>query len=169
MSEQKTLTIKKIPEHVLKLKELKEKIDLEQQKEKNDKPVPLYKKDYVVKAFDWLYKTFPKCFTQKDQKPLKINILQDILEYIDQHQNEEAPSKRGVRSALSTYVRNRYYLKACIKDAMRIDLEGCKISPISDEEALYAKQLYDKYTDVLKKRKFEEKKKTRRYRLHKKT
>ena len=156
----KTLTVTKIPEHLQKLQELKEKIN---EQEKAEKPIPLYKKEYVVKAFEWLYATFPKCFFKRDQQPLKINILNDIFKYIENNQNDDTPSKRGLRSALSTYVRGRYYLKACQAGTSRIDLDGNPTSAITEEEARYAKDLYDKYTADLKQRKKNQKKRTRHH------
>lgn len=156
----KILTITRIPAHLQKLQELKAKI---KKQEKAEIPIPLYKKEYVVKSFEWLYKTFPKCFFTRDQQPLKINILNDIFKYIENNQNDPSPSKRGLRSALSTYVRGRYYLKACKVGTSRIDLEGNQTSVITEEEALYAKDLYEKYTVELKERQKKQKKKTRHH------
>lgn len=167
VEQKKILTVKVIPDHIQKLKDLKSKLQEEQRKEKNDKPIPLYQKEYVVKAFEWLYKTFPHCFMRKDQTPLKINILRDIFVFLEQQgPADDIPSKRGVRSALSTYVRNRYYLKSCVEGASRIDLQGTTISSISADEAIYARELYEKYTNVLKERKRLQKHKTRKHFLH---
>lgn len=164
VEKKKTLTVKVVPLHIQKLKDLKDKLQEEQRKEKDDKPIPLYQKEYVVKAFEWLYKNFPLCFMRKVQTPLKVNILQDIFAFLDQEPpSEDLPSKRGLRSALSTYVRNRYYLKSCVEGASRVDLQGSVVSLISCDEALYAKDLYDKYTDVLKERKRQQKHKTRKH------
>ncbi|CAO5682868.1 MAG: RNA chaperone ProQ [Holosporales bacterium] len=148
VSGKKTLSIKKIPDHIQKLQIIKHQM-LEAQKAEESKQTPIYKKPVVEHAFDWLYETFPKCFLKREQQPLKINILDDIFAYIEkQEPSEKIPSKRALKGALATYVRNRFYLKACIVGVNRIDLDGNAVSPVIDSEAEYAKNMFDKFDAV---------------------
>lgn len=158
----KILTIKEVPDHIKKLQELRTQIKIEE-KPKQDKKIPIYQKEVFKTAMEWLYTTFPKCFTHRDQRPLKISIFEDIMLYIEQNVEEaNRPSKRGIRLALATYTRNRFYLKACTDGAKRVNLNGEDAEAITSSEAEYALGMYNKYNQVFKDKKKREKQEKRK-------
>lgn len=164
LEKKKTLTIKVVPDHIKKLQELKAQQELKTQmveKEKEvtqDKKIPIYQKPIFKNAMEWLYKTFPNCFTQREQRPLKIDIFEDVVTYIqNMPEDQEKISKRGIRLALATYTRNRYYLKACIQGAKRINLSGEDVEEVTENEAEYALGMFKKYNTVYKEKKKREK------------
>jgi sRNA-binding protein len=149
--QKKTLSIKIVPDHVQKLQMIKEQMIQQTKKEEENKPVPLYKKPAVAEAIEWLYITFPSAFLKKEQRPLKINILDDIFAYLEvQKEAENLPSKRSIKAAMATYVRNRFYLKACVDGAFRIDLDGKDTTQIIASEAEYALSLFEKFDGVFR-------------------
>jgi sRNA-binding protein len=155
----KTLGLKSVPDYIQKLQELKSAsraVEKTQEATHNGQDVrqPYYKRESVQKALAWLYNTFPKCFSQREQKPLKINITDDIFNYLLNAENkEELPSKSAVRKALTTYTHNRFYLKECVLDAYRIDLNGETTTTITQQEADYAKEIFDRYNAAFKEKK----------------
>ncbi|CAO4840130.1 MAG: RNA chaperone ProQ [Holosporales bacterium] len=158
LEKKKTLTIKVIPDHIKKLQELKTQIVEKENIEEHNKKVPIYQKPVYKTSMEWLYTTFPKCFTQREQRPLKISIFEDIVAYIEAlPEDAEKPSKRGIRLALATYARNRYYLKACVEGAARIDLQGQDVETVKANEAEYALNMFKKYHIVFKEKKRKEK------------
>lgn len=158
LEKKKTLTIKVIPDHIKKLQELKTQIIETEKVDEHNKKVPIYQKPVFKTAMDWLYTTFPNCFTQREQRPLKINIFEDVVAYLETlPEDVEKPSKRGIRLALATYTRNRYYLKSCVEGAMRIDLQGKDIEAVKANEAEYALNMFNKYNTVFKEKKKKEK------------
>ncbi|MBP9752292.1 MAG: ProQ/FinO family protein [Proteobacteria bacterium] len=147
-SVKKTLSIKKVPEHIQKLQLIKKQM-IEAKELEENKQLSIYEKPVVAYAFDWLYATFEKSFIKREQKPLKINILDDIFTYIENLESLEGiPSKRALKAAIATYVRNRFYLKACVEGASRIDLEGNPVSLVIASEAEYAKNMFEKFDAV---------------------
>jgi ProP effector len=157
----KTLSIKFVPDHIQKLQMLKIQ-KIEEIKKTDEKALPLFKKPAVSNALEWLYETFPKCFTKREQQPIKINILDDIFIFIEQSSlNETAPSKRALKAALATYARNRFYLKSCTDGANRIDLDGNPVSVVLSTEAEYAKAMYEKFNAVFKEKKKKQQKRNK--------
>jgi len=159
----KTLRLRSVPDYIKKLQELKtsvdttEKVQAKEATPAQDMRQPYYKRESVQKALTWLYDTFPKCFAPKAQKPLKVNITNDIFEYLmNVADKENLPSKSSIRKALTTYTHNRFYLQKCVLDASRIDLAGEATTTVTEQEAEYAKEIFDRYSAV-----FKEKKKTK--------
>lgn len=154
----KKLQLKVVPDYLKKLQELKDKIEPEEQPQ----VTPLYKLETVKNASAWLYETFPSTFFQKEQKSLKVNILHDIFEYLASlPESEDKLSKASIRKAMKTYTHNRFYLKACVVGADRIDLKGEVVSQVLESEAEYAKNLFDQYLIVFKARQKAQKQKKR--------
>lgn len=89
-------------------------------------------------ALSWLAVTFPKAFDNSVSiSPLKIGIMADIMEYVDQAA-EVGISKSKLREAVVLFTRRLDYL-ACLKAReMRIDLQGNVISEVTEEEAEHA-------------------------------
>lgn len=154
----KTLGLRSVPDYIKKLQELKSTAHVAEQKEtappKKDAHQPYYKRESVQKALTWLYDTFPKCFASREQKPLKVSITEDIFDALLCAENkEDLPSKSAIRKALTTYTLNRFYLKACVVGAYRIDLNGGTTRTVTQEEAQYAKEIFDRYTAAFKEKK----------------
>ncbi len=155
----KTLGLRSVPDYIKKLQELKTAVSVVEKTQElasqgQDVRQPYYKRESVQKALVWLYETFPKCFAPREQQPLKISITDDIFDYLLNAENKETlPSKSAIRKALTTYTHNRFYLKACVLDAYRIDLNGEKTTPITQQEADYAKEIFDRYSAVFKEKK----------------
>ncbi|MDP2193577.1 MAG: ProQ/FINO family protein, partial [Alphaproteobacteria bacterium] len=93
-----TLGLKQVPSYIQKLQELKNQVEPKERIQGHRKPsqdadnsqnktaqsdhVPYYKREQVVKALQWLQKTFPLCFVEGQHRPLKININQDVFAYL---------------------------------------------------------------------------------------
>lgn len=159
-TKRKTLGLRSVPDYIKKLQELKttahaaEKTQNEETTSKQDVGQPYYKRESVQKALTWLYETFPKCFAPRAQKPLKISITNDIFDHLlNAVDQENLPSKSSIRKALTTYTHNRFYLKECVLDANRIDLDGEPTTVVTAEEAKYAKDIFDRYSAVFKEKK----------------
>lgn len=112
-------------------------------------------KKACVEALQWLAKTFPEAFdTEAQVRPLKIGIMNDLLEYVATHQVKTV-SKSKLRQAVVMFTRRMEYL-VCLKcQEERIDLHGNPVGTVSDEEALkavekikkhVAKSIRDKHT-----------------------
>lgn len=108
-------------------------------------------KSQKLRILDWLIETFPAAFFKKssDVKPLKIGILEDIIEF---YQRLDSPpfSKKCLRLALNYYSASPYYLKSQIEGAARIDLSGNEVDYVSSQQAKYAFERYQNY--LLKKK-----------------
>lgn len=89
-------------------------------------------------ALSWLATTFPAAFdTQHKIAPLKIGILQDILDERTKR-GCSAVSVSKLREALRLFTRRLDYLTALKSHEMRIDLYGNPTSRVSDHEARQA-------------------------------
>lgn len=85
-------------------------------------------------ALIWLKETFPKTFFNgRECKPLKVGIIKDIVDYLDQHP-EISVSKTKVRLAVVQYTRQRYYINQLRIDAPRLDLSGEPAGKVNEEE-----------------------------------
>jgi ProP effector len=68
-----------------------------------------------------LAEAFPSCFAmfQKRRKPLKLGIHNDVIGAL-----AGTITAKELSVAMRVYCGNRFYLKACIEGAPRIDLNG---------------------------------------------
>lgn len=109
-----------------------------------NKPNPLAKRD-KLSIIDWLIEHFPAAFFKKAQhiKPLKIGIFEDILDF---YNRLDAPpfSKKSLRTALAYYCTSPAYLNTQKKDKARLDLFGNEMDIVTDEQAKYAQQRYER-------------------------
>lgn len=103
--------------------------------------------EHVQEALELLYKHFPQAFIKEgDCKPLKVGILEDLKPKIGEI---EGLSVSKVRAAVRFYTSRLRYFYAMREGAMRIDLEGNEIEPVSAEHAEYART---RFTEINAKR-----------------
>lgn len=107
---------------------------------------PLTPRKDKLCAIDWLVDHFPAAFFKKGQhvKPLKIGILDDILDFYQRLDNP-AFSKKILRDAISYYSSSPAYLRCQTKDTARVDLFGNEVDMVTDEQAKYAHRRYQQY------------------------
>lgn len=102
------------------------------------------KKD-KLKTIDWLAEHFPAAFFKKPKqiKPLKIGIFDDIIDF---YERLESPpfSKKALREALNYYSASPAYLNCQKPNTARVDLYGNEIDVVTEEQAQYAYQRYQK-------------------------
>jgi ProP effector len=81
-----------------------------------------------------LEELFPRCFSISRPRPLKVGILEELL--------QTAPddvSRRQLRKALGSYVRRFAYLRSFESSKCRIGLDGKKAAELSDTEIEWAR------------------------------
>lgn len=98
-----------------------------------------------LKMIDWLIEHFPAAFFKKtsDVKPLKIGIFEDILDF---YERLDVPpfSKKALREAINYYSASPAYLKCQKTDAARVDLYGNEVDVVTEDQAKYAYQRFQK-------------------------
>ena len=86
-------------------------------------------------ALSWLAKKFPKAFnTELNIHPLRVGIMQDILEYADEALLDGI-SKSKLRQAVVVFTRRVDYLTCLKVQDSRINLEGEVCECVSEEDA----------------------------------
>lgn len=96
--------------------------------------------EHVKEALELLYQHFPKAFIKEgDCKPLKVGILEDLKPLIA---GIEGLSISKVRAAVRIYTTRLRYFYAVREGAMRIDLNGNEIEPVTAEHAEYARSRF---------------------------
>jgi ProP effector len=114
------LTLKKIPQS-----ESLRQISFDKQKE----------------CLDFLCKRFPQCFSRQSPKPLKINILNDIMDVL----GEKAPfSKSTLRKTLQFYCHNFNYLNSVMKISRRFGLDGQEAGNVDSTHLTYTTEKIQK-------------------------
>jgi len=89
-------------------------------------------------ALAWLAKQFPHAFDNTTRiRPLKIGILNDLLELSEQAAKENI-SRSKLREAVVVFTRRVDYLTCLKNQEMRIDLYGNPVCPVNEEEAAQA-------------------------------
>ena len=88
-------------------------------------------------TIELLAETYPQCFSvfEKRRKPLKVGIHNDVLAALD-----GAITAKELSVAMRVYCGNRFYLRACIEGAPRIDLKGEVAGSVTAEEAANTRQ-----------------------------
>lgn len=100
-----------------------------------NKTQKLQSKQAKKNALIWLATKFPQAFdTSLSIQPLKIGIIDDILQYSTEAA-QEGFSRSKLREALVLFTRRIDYLTCLKAREMRIDLWGNLIEPVTDEEA----------------------------------
>ena len=96
-------------------------------------------KSAYIHTLDWLVATFPQTFSRKpkDIKPLKIGILEDIYEHLDNLNNPEF-TKQDIKQAIQSYSSSPMYLACQQEDTARVDLFGQEVDVVNHEQAKYA-------------------------------
>lgn len=102
------------------------------------------KRQRIKDALQWLCTRYPDCFNLLVPKPLKLKIEEDIFKDCEAI-SKELPSKKSLRDAISYYAHNIKYLKSCLKQTHRIDLQGKELSdhPVIDEHIDYTKKMIE--------------------------
>jgi ProP effector len=107
-------------------------------------PSLLEKRD-KLSIIDWLIEHFPAAFFKKTRhiKPLKIGIFEDIIDFYNRL-DARPFSKKSLRTALTYYCTSPAYLNAQKQNKARLDLFGNEIDIVTDEQAKYAQQRYER-------------------------
>ena len=97
----------------------------------------------------WFKEQFPKAFPLRasDVRPLQLGIMDEILDYYDRL-DYPPYSKKKLRAALNYYTASPSYLKTQVPGAMRVDLFGFDVEPVSESQAEYAKDRHQKYLEI---------------------
>lgn len=91
-------------------------------------------------AMNWLLTTFPKAFDLRNRRPLKPEILTDIIEA----SHENLPNQDALESALRYYMHWGSYLNGMTMGARFIDLHGVAIGMVTEGMQQEAKTLLAK-------------------------
>ena len=95
----------------------------------------------IAKIRDLLEDKYPKCFVKHGQipKPIKIGVKEEIYNSLKK-QYPDIVSRKVLTAHLAMYTASEEYLKCILVDgAMRVDLDGNPVEPISDEHKEAAK------------------------------
>ncbi len=87
-----------------------------------------------------LQERFPSAFTPKgcgNVNPLKINIASDIYEEIER--NGICLTQAQVKRVLGFWCSRKFYLKAIVRENVRVDLSGMPSGHVTQEEKFIAK------------------------------
>lgn len=98
-----------------------------QEKKDRDRAKELF---YETKA--WLESTFPKAFSFKEPKPLKVGIQREFLLVPSPY------SKGKLRSCLGSYCASKAYLEAIVQGNWRYGLNGEEAEEITQEQKDHA-------------------------------
>ncbi len=91
-------------------------------------------------AMNWLIDHFPKAFDLRNRRPLKEEIMQDIID----KSIENTPSKEALAAALNYYTHWGSYLTGLTVGKRRIDLDGVAVSFVSAKCEAIAKDKLQK-------------------------
>jgi len=102
------------------------------------------KKDKSM-IIDWLVEHFPSAFFKQTRsiKPLQIGIFEEIYHF---YNRLDAPffSKKALRDTLSYYCTSPAYLSCQKSGTARVDLFGNEVDVVTEEQAKYAQQRYER-------------------------
>lgn len=107
-----------------------------------------------LKTIEWLIEYFPAAFFkhQRDIKPLKIGIFDEIVAFYDRLESPPF-SKKKIREALNYYSSSPAYLNSQKNGVARIDLYGNEVDIVTEDQAKYAYQRFqERYTGPRKNR-----------------
>jgi len=100
------------------------------------KPAWLEQAQYGVEL---LKAHFPACFKEnKEIKPLKIGIKQDLAKHLSSKENIVIGDKACMVNSLAYYVNSLAYHKSVVVGVARIDLEGQPAGEVTADEAQYS-------------------------------
>lgn len=97
---------------------------------------PAQRRARLIEIINFFVKTYPKCFSLTNPKPLKIGIHQDIFarsDYLQMTVSSLPISKIMIREALCFYTKSPSYKHALLIAEGRVDLTGAIVSPIQVE------------------------------------
>ncbi len=87
-------------------------------------------------AMNWLIEHFPKAFCLTNRKPLKLDILQDIIA----RAKPSTPNTDALELAIAYYTEWGSYLNALVVGANRVDLDGLVCGFVDQKSELAAKE-----------------------------
>jgi len=101
-------------------------------------------KSAYIHTLDWLVATFPNAFSRKPKeiKPLKIGILEDIYQHLD-NLNYPEFNKQDIKQAIQFYSSSPMYLNCQKEDSARVDLFGQEVDVVNHEQAKYAQLRFE--------------------------
>jgi ProP effector len=101
------------------------------------------KSDYI-NTLEWLITFFPNTFSKKNKevKPLKIGILEDIYSFYDCLKHPEV-SKTEIKQAIQHYSTALTYLACQKENTARVDIYGQEVDVVTAEQAKYAQTRYE--------------------------
>lgn len=101
------------------------------------------KSDYIH-TLDWLITFFPNTFSKKNKevKPLKIGILEEIYSFYDCLKHPEV-SKADIKHAIQHYSASLTYLACQKENVARVDIFGQEVDVVTAEQAKYAHARYE--------------------------
>lgn len=101
-------------------------------------------KSAYIQTLDWLVSTFPNAFSRKPKeiKPLKIGILEDIYQHLD-NLNYPEFNKQDIKQAIQFYSSSPMYLNCQKEDSARVDLFGQEVDVVNHEQAKYAQLRFE--------------------------
>lgn len=104
---------------------------------------PFSKADYIH-TLEWLITFFPNTFSKKNKevKPLKIGILEDIYSFYDCLKHPEV-SKTDIKQAIQHYSASLTYLACQKENTARVDIYGQEVDVVNAEQAKYAQTRYE--------------------------
>ena len=108
--------------------------------EKPNKPKPKWL-DYVQYGVELLKAYFPGSFKELNEvRPLKKGIKQDLVKRLSTLENVVTEDKACMVKSLAYYVNTAAYYRSVVEGAMRIDLDGAPVDPVTAEEAKYSSE-----------------------------
>ena len=105
--------------------------------------------DKALKAKEVLAQLYPHCFKPDGEKPIPLQLkIAKELKKLRQH-NPSIPSNSAINNFLSIYSTSKEYIK-CLQepDAMRIDLEGNPVEPVSEKHRAFAQKAKPKEVKI---------------------
>ena len=99
------------------------------------------RKKKAEKTLEWLIHIFPRCFSLRLPRPLKLNINRDILEAMHfLETTEEMPSRKSIPRALRLYTTSLSYHQANLNHPHRMNLHGEEEGVVTEQQKHYARK-----------------------------
>ena len=104
-------------------------------------------------VIQWLHENFPLSFPRelKSIKPLQLGVMDELLDFF--YRLEHRPfSKKKLRSGLNFYTTSPRYLLSQKQGEPRVNLYGEQVELVTESQAEYAREKYDKMYGQKKKK-----------------
>lgn len=109
-------------------------------------------KSELQEVISWFKEQFPKAFPHRvaDIKPLQLGIMDEIMDFYDRLTYPPF-SKKKLRAGLNFYTASPAYLKSQLAGVARIDLFGFESDVVTESQAEYANERFQKYQQTRQK------------------